>query len=102
LPDWKGAEEELRTMLVGAHDIAQRYGQHAATLVRQIEDEIMVEQAKVKEMRERAKDMDSEGADAYVDALERIADLNGALQRARAGHDRAKEFFGAERGEREE
>lgn len=99
MADFKKDEAELRTMLIGAHGVAQHYGQYAATLVRQVEDEIMVEQARIKEIRERAKsgEQSKEEAEEYADALERIADLNGLLQRARAGHDRAKKFFGAEK-----
>lgn len=85
-------------MLVGAHGVAQHYGQYAATLVRQLEDEIMVEQARIKDIRERVKggEQSEELAEEHTDALERIADLNGLLQRARFAHDRSKKFFGAE------
>src|SRR5438046_745724 len=95
------AEQTLRDMLADAHGLAQHYSAHAATMVRQLEDEIRVEQARIADIRKRTEggERDAEAAEEYADALERIADLNGALQQARRSQDRAKQFMGAEPSE---
>lgn len=95
MKEMQDAERELRKMLTTLHAMAQHYAAFSATEVRQIEDEILVEQQRIEDIRGRSEH-DEDIAEEYADALERIADLNGALQRAKEGHERAKRFGAAE------